>query len=234
VTEPELVDMEPELVDVKSVAPLDGYKVHLVFSDGIERTVDLDPYLRGPIFERVRDPEYFQGVRVDPDTGTIVWPNGADIDPLILRFDLAPAWKEEEFKGGIEAHTLPEYLTQRRGRGRLATGRSVPGFIFILVATVPIFIAALFAGRASSLIVAAALAVQAIVIALLFYFEFRLQRQSQQAAIMLVRHLSSVSIVEVDFDGHIRIIASGGSGRLSLSSTVEPRTVPTDSNELAD
>jgi hypothetical protein len=36
------------------------------------------------VFEPLSDPAYFSQVRVDEDAGTIVWPNGADLDPLVL------------------------------------------------------------------------------------------------------------------------------------------------------
>jgi len=36
------------------------------------------------IFEPLRDPAEFASVYVDPEAGTIGWPNGADLDPLVL------------------------------------------------------------------------------------------------------------------------------------------------------
>ena len=41
-------------MDVLAVEILHDHVVHLRFKDGHERTVDLDPYLRGPIFDLVR------------------------------------------------------------------------------------------------------------------------------------------------------------------------------------
>ena len=38
----------------------------------------------GPIERTAPDPEYFARVRVNPDLGTICWPNDADWDPLVL------------------------------------------------------------------------------------------------------------------------------------------------------
>lgn len=81
-----------KLVDVVSVKVLQGFEVELAFDDGFVRRLDLDPYLHGPIFEPLRaDPSYFRSVRVDPEIGTISWPNGADIDPEVLRYGLTPA-----------------------------------------------------------------------------------------------------------------------------------------------
>ena len=38
----------------------------------------------------------FRAVRVDEELGTIVWPNGADIDPDVLYGSHLPAWMEPE------------------------------------------------------------------------------------------------------------------------------------------
>ena len=42
------------LVRVRSVTPLTGFSVRLEFTDGTAREVDLEKYLRGPIFEPLR------------------------------------------------------------------------------------------------------------------------------------------------------------------------------------
>ena len=36
------------------------------------------------VFEPLLDPQVFASVQVSSDLGTIVWPTGADIDPLVL------------------------------------------------------------------------------------------------------------------------------------------------------
>lgn len=77
-------------VDVLEVTPLGAYRVELLFSDGHRAERDLAPYLVGPIFEPVRDPVYFRKVRVDPRSGTIAWPNGADLAPDSLRSEPMP------------------------------------------------------------------------------------------------------------------------------------------------
>jgi hypothetical protein len=85
-----------QLMTIRAVEPLEGHNVRLQFSDGTWKTVDLGPYLHGPVFEPLRaDPDAFRAVRVDPELGTIVWPNGADMDPDVLYYELKPAWMED-------------------------------------------------------------------------------------------------------------------------------------------
>jgi len=86
------------MVRIQSAVPLKGFDVRLGFTDGTVRTVNLEPYLRGPIFKPLRqDPEIFRSVQVDKELGTIVWPNGADICPDVLYESLTPAaWAAPE------------------------------------------------------------------------------------------------------------------------------------------
>lgn len=85
--------MTGALVRVQSVEPREGFKVNIRFTDGSSREVNLAPYLRGPIFEPIRnDPALFGAMQVEE--GTIAWPNGADIDPDVLYYGLTPAWTE--------------------------------------------------------------------------------------------------------------------------------------------
>jgi hypothetical protein len=73
------------LKDIVAAKAVGDYRLHLRFEDGVEGVVDLAPHLtfRG-VFEPLRDPEYFAQVRVDADLGTVVWPNGVDLDPDVL------------------------------------------------------------------------------------------------------------------------------------------------------
>ncbi len=84
------------MVRIRAVTPLDDFRVRLVFTDGSEREIDLDPYLHGPVFEPLRqDRSAFLALQVDPNLGTIIWPNGADICPDVLYGSLTPAaWEE--------------------------------------------------------------------------------------------------------------------------------------------
>jgi len=76
------------LIRVRSVQALDGLSVRLGFTDGSVGEVDLAPHMWGPVYAQVRgDRRAFEAVRVDPELGTIVWPDGADMDPDFL-YDL--------------------------------------------------------------------------------------------------------------------------------------------------
>jgi hypothetical protein len=59
-----------------------GYRIHVTFNDGKSGTIDFLQWLEGPVFEPLRDLEYFQ--RFYLDGGTVSWPNGADIAPETL------------------------------------------------------------------------------------------------------------------------------------------------------
>lgn len=73
------------LHDVVEARHLSGYRLHLRFDDGVEGEVDLATVVRfDGIFAPLADTRRFAEVRVNPDTGTIEWPNGADVAPETL------------------------------------------------------------------------------------------------------------------------------------------------------
>jgi hypothetical protein len=85
------------MIRIRSVEPLEGFNVRLEFTDGSTKTIDLGPYLYGPIFEPLRlDPTLFRRVHVDEELGTIVWDNGADICPDVLYWNRVPAALAQE------------------------------------------------------------------------------------------------------------------------------------------
>ncbi|WP_242647915.1 DUF2442 domain-containing protein [Candidatus Desulforudis audaxviator] len=44
----------------------------------------------------MKDPAFFRQVKVDPGAGTVVWPNGADLDPDVLYARSVPLKLPEE------------------------------------------------------------------------------------------------------------------------------------------
>jgi len=72
----------PLLVDARV---LDDHNVQVSFEDGLAAEIDLSYLLDyGGVFEPLRRIDYFRQLRADPEAGTIVWPNDADIAPETL------------------------------------------------------------------------------------------------------------------------------------------------------
>jgi hypothetical protein len=82
-------------IKVVEAIPQQDFVMRLVFEDGTVKEIDLEPFLHGPVFELIRqDLSLFRQVKIAG--GTIAWPNGADIDPDVLYYDLKPAWMLEQ------------------------------------------------------------------------------------------------------------------------------------------
>jgi len=74
--------MLPNVVFVTQTGP---FRLRIRFDDGAEGEIDIKKMTTFEgVFEPLANPQYFSQVRVDPEAGTIVWPNGADLDPLVL------------------------------------------------------------------------------------------------------------------------------------------------------
>ena len=74
--------MIPVVVGVESV---EQYRISLTFADGVYGIVDVSQLVEFVgVFAQLRDPSHFRLAHVDEDSGTVAWPGGADIDPLVL------------------------------------------------------------------------------------------------------------------------------------------------------
>jgi len=72
-----------KLVRIGEAKPLGGYRVQLTLTDGRVIEKDLEYLLVGPVFDEIRrDPARFNEMRVE--SGTLVWPSGADLCPDVL------------------------------------------------------------------------------------------------------------------------------------------------------
>ncbi len=58
------------------------YRIRISFDDGTSAEIDLSDSLDGPIFEPLRDVEYFRSFSIVGHT--LAWPNGADFAPEYL------------------------------------------------------------------------------------------------------------------------------------------------------
>ena len=66
---------------IRDVTP---FELELEFSDGTVKSVDLSKELYGEVFQPLQDPVFFKQAAINPETGTVEWPNGADFAPEFL------------------------------------------------------------------------------------------------------------------------------------------------------
>jgi len=71
---------------VRAVEVKHGHIVTVLFTDGLRRDIDFGRFLHGPLFEELRSEARFRELRVED--GAVAWPNGADICPDVLYYDL--------------------------------------------------------------------------------------------------------------------------------------------------
>jgi hypothetical protein len=79
-----------DIHDIVDVEVSGARRLRVTFDDGAVLEVDLDGQLDGPVFEPLRDPALFAQVEVDRESGTVMWPTGADLDPIVIYEGLPP------------------------------------------------------------------------------------------------------------------------------------------------
>ena len=73
------MDYMPVVIDAQYIQ---DYVIEITFDNGAKKRINFEHWLQGPIFEALKDREYFKKFFVDG--WTIAWPNGADIAPETL------------------------------------------------------------------------------------------------------------------------------------------------------
>ncbi len=76
-----------EIHEIVKAKLIKDYIVELVFDNLKKGRIDLKRYLGKGVFKDLLDKRKFKKFRVDPELGTICWPNGADIAPDTLYKD---------------------------------------------------------------------------------------------------------------------------------------------------
>lgn len=78
-------DVDENYLPVVVGAAVVGDRVlRLLFSDGTAGDVDFSAERWTGVLSPLNDPAYFDGVTVDPEAGTVVWPGGIDLAPESL------------------------------------------------------------------------------------------------------------------------------------------------------
>lgn len=70
--------------DITNVRVVKHGVLELTFADGLNGEVEVLGRMHGPVFENARSPAGFEKVSVDPESGTVIWPGGADLAPDTL------------------------------------------------------------------------------------------------------------------------------------------------------
>jgi Protein of unknown function (DUF2442) len=70
--------------DITEAAVVSHGVLRLRFADGTTGEVRVLERMRGPVFREARTRGGFAKVAVDVETGTVVWPGGADLAPDTL------------------------------------------------------------------------------------------------------------------------------------------------------
>ncbi|MBI2836111.1 MAG: DUF2442 domain-containing protein [Chloroflexi bacterium] len=74
------------MIKVKSVEPMENYRLKITLSDNRKGVFDVAPYLELGVFRDLKDAQYFRLVR--PAYGGIVWPRGQDFSPETIEYEL--------------------------------------------------------------------------------------------------------------------------------------------------
>ena len=72
------------MIRIENAIPLDNYRLNVKFNTGEEGVFDLQSWLDGPIFSKLKDKDVFFHVMIDDIAGTICWPNGVDFCPDVV------------------------------------------------------------------------------------------------------------------------------------------------------
>jgi hypothetical protein len=83
------------LLRIRKAEPLQDFRLRLTLTDGSTIERDISRLLVGPVFDKIRkERSLFDQVRVE--SGTVVWPNGADLCPDVLIWRGPPPEEKEQ------------------------------------------------------------------------------------------------------------------------------------------
>ncbi len=76
------------MIIVQEIHPLQNYRLHLLFADGTEGTLDLSHLAGKGVFAFWNDYDNFKKVYIDEASGAIAWNEEIDIDPLAAYLEI--------------------------------------------------------------------------------------------------------------------------------------------------
>lgn len=124
--------MKRHIYEVVSVTVTSPYTLRVEFDDRTVQEVDLRAVLHGEMFGPLRDLALFNQVRIDPEIGAVVWPNGADMDPGVLHdwpeyaadmADMASRWSNGQNVAAPQVCVATLQVAEDRAPYGASTGR---------------------------------------------------------------------------------------------------------------
>ena len=80
--------MELKKARITACKPRADYRVWIRFDDGLEGEVDVSHLVGKGVFKAWESAEFFNSVRVDPESETLAWGDSIDLDPYVLKQQL--------------------------------------------------------------------------------------------------------------------------------------------------
>ena len=74
--------MKP-ILEIKSVKTLANYHLEVEFEDRLKKNINFLPFIKDGVSKQLANKQMFNTAKVD--YGTVVWENGYDVCPLVLR-----------------------------------------------------------------------------------------------------------------------------------------------------
>lgn len=106
--------MPKDVVAVETAGP---HRWPPTFEDGVSGEVDMARLVAcAGVFAPLADPERFRTVRVPADAGTVVWPNAADLDPVVLYAEVTSEPVERQLASTRASSERPQSPPPRLGR----------------------------------------------------------------------------------------------------------------------
>lgn len=68
-----------------------NYILWIRFDDGVEGEVDLSSLVGQGVFKAWESLDFWQSVRIDPESKTVCWGEEIDLDPYVLKQDVIKA-----------------------------------------------------------------------------------------------------------------------------------------------
>ncbi len=76
------------MIRIVSASPLPGFRLKVVFNDGLAGICSIEPERRGGVFLKLLEPQIFNAVTVNPDFGCVEWPGGIDLCPTAMHEEM--------------------------------------------------------------------------------------------------------------------------------------------------